>query len=86
MSSAPASSTRRSVTGGDFRFAFNVLPRELTRDGAVLADDYGSVSKRFFTQLPAPATAVASAAPLPPGTDRPARRGALSRSSEALLT
>jgi hypothetical protein len=42
--------------GGDFRFAFNVLPGDVTRDGAVLAEDYASVRKRFFTTSASPGT------------------------------
>ena len=34
--------------GGAFRFAFNVLPGDTTRDGSVLADDFSAVKKRFF--------------------------------------
>jgi hypothetical protein len=37
------------AAGGAFRFAFNVLPGDTTRDGSVLADDYSAVKKRFFS-------------------------------------
>jgi hypothetical protein len=34
--------------GGDFRFAVNVLPGDTNRNGAVLADDFSGVKKKFF--------------------------------------
>jgi len=36
------------AAGGDFAFAFNVLPGDVNGDGSVLADDFSAVKKRFF--------------------------------------
>jgi hypothetical protein len=42
--------------GGDFRFAFNVLPGDTSRNGTVLADDFAAVKKRFFKNTTSAAT------------------------------
>jgi hypothetical protein len=38
--------------GDDFRFRFNMLPGDTTRDGSVLARDYADVKKKFFKNNP----------------------------------
>jgi hypothetical protein len=42
--------------GGDFRFAVNVLPGDVNRSGAVLADDFSAVKKKFFAGTSSPGT------------------------------
>ena len=42
------------TAGGDFRFRFNVLPGDTSRNGAVLADDFSSVKKKFFKTVTSP--------------------------------
>jgi len=55
---------RLAVPGGAagalYRLRFNVLPGDVTRSGAVLADDFSDVKKRFFKSTNTPATGGAS--------------------------
>ena len=45
------------TAGGDFRFRFNALPGDVTRNGSVVAEDFSDVKARFFrtTAQPGPA-------------------------------
>jgi hypothetical protein len=45
------------TAGGDFRFRFNVLPGDTTRNGTVVADDFSDVKKKFFRSTTAPGPA-----------------------------
>ena len=42
------------IPGGDFRFRLNVLPGDVDGSGAVLANDYSDVKRRFFTSTTNP--------------------------------
>src|SRR4029079_16143582 len=44
------------AAGGDFAFAFNVLPGDVNGDGSVLADDFSAVKKKFFKDTTDPTT------------------------------
>jgi hypothetical protein len=46
--------------GGDFRFRFNVLPGDVDRSGAVLADDYSAVKRKFFSSTASPGSGAAA--------------------------
>jgi hypothetical protein len=45
------------TAGGDFRFRFNVLPGDVTRNGTVVADDFSDVKARFFRTVTQPGPA-----------------------------
>jgi hypothetical protein len=46
--------------GGDFTRRFNVLPGDVTRSGAVLADDFSQVKQKFFSTPANPGTGLAA--------------------------
>jgi hypothetical protein len=54
--SAGAYPSGNGTPGGDFRFRFNILPGDTGRDGAVLADDFSMVKKKFFKTASSPVT------------------------------
>jgi hypothetical protein len=49
-----------TVTGSDYRVRFNVLPGDVTRSGAVLADDFSQVKQKFFSSTANPGAGAAA--------------------------